>query len=521
MQRQEMLTALETGAKVWDVIIIGGGATGLGIAIEAVTRGLRTLLLEQGDFGQGTSSRSTKLIHGGVRYLRQGNVSLVLEALKERGRLHQNAPHLVGRLAFVIPIYHWWEFPLYGIGLQLYDRLAGKNNLGRSSLLSRQSTLAQLPNIQPRGLLGGVKYFDGQFEDARLIINLAETAAEQGAYVLNYVKVAAFLSENQRVAGVVARDVDSGREYELRAKVVINATGVFADAIRRLEKPDLPVMITPSQGVHLVLERRFLPGNTALMVPRTDDGRVLFLIPWLNHVLVGTTDTAVPEITLEPLPLAHEIEYLLTHAARYLTEPPTAADIRSVFVGLRPLVNLQAQTNTKSISREHFLLVSPQGVITITGGKWTTYRKMAQDTLDLATRTAQFTPKNSRTTNLKIHAFHTAAEQFGEFHLYGADAPQVQALLAQHPTYQNQIHPALSPRLGEIIWAVRNEMALTVADFLARRTRCLLLDARSSIEAAPRVAEVMARELGKDRQWQIQQVQAFTELARRYLWLEN
>ncbi|MCB0731835.1 MAG: glycerol-3-phosphate dehydrogenase/oxidase, partial [Ignavibacteriae bacterium] len=383
MNRNSMISNIESN-KSWDFIIIGGGATGLGCAIEASSRGYKTLLLEQSDFSKGTSSRSTKLVHGGVRYLKQGNLSLVLEALKERGILRRNAPHLVHDLPFIVPNYDWWEGPFYGIGLKLYDALAGKEGFGPSELLSKEETLKHIPTIEQEGLRGGVIYYDGQFDDARLAINMAETAYEQGATLLNYVKVTSLNKNEDMICGVDAIDLETNKKYSISAKVVINATGVFTDSIRKMDEPECKNIIVSGQGVHIVLDNSFLPGDSAIMVPETDDGRVLFAIPWHKNILVGTTDTPVNKFLLEPTPYEEEIEFLLSHTARYLTKDPTRKDIKSIFAGLRPLVKSGEEENTAAISRDHTLNISRSGLITITGGKWTTYRKMAEDTIDQA-----------------------------------------------------------------------------------------------------------------------------------------
>ncbi len=516
MNRDTMLDALGA-THLWDFVIIGGGATGLGCAVEAASRGYRTLLLEQSDFAKGTSSRSTKLVHGGVRYLRQGNVALVLEALKERGLLLQNAPHLVHDLPFVVPNYAWWEGPFYGIGLKMYDLLAGRSGFGRSKHLSKEETLARLPTLEPEGLDGGVIYYDGQFDDARLAINLAQTAADQGGVLLNYVEVVGLMHERGEVRGVLARDGEAGDEYEVRARVVINATGVFTDRVRQMDNADAAPIITPSQGVHIVLDRDFLPGNTAIMVPKTDDGRVLFAIPWHDRALVGTTDTEVPTAELEPRPLEEELAYLFEHAARYLTQNPTAEDVLSTFAGLRPLVGTSGGEGTAALSRDHTLLIAPSGLVTITGGKWTTYRKMAEDTIDQAATLADLPDRPSVTRTLPIHGHHEEAAQFGDLADYGADAPAVEALLAENPAWGDRLHPSRPVRAGEVVWSVREEMARTVEDVLARRRRTLLLDARASIEMAPAVAALMAEELRRDAAWQRAQVEAFWALAAGYL----
>ena len=517
MNRDEMIAALEEQKGPFDMVIIGGGATGVGTALEAASRGYRTLMLEQSDFAKGTSSRSTKLIHGGVRYLQQGNISLVLEALKERGILLRNAPHLVSNLPFIVPNYDWWEGPFYGIGLKLYDMLAGKEGFGSSKILSREKTIEYLPTIETEGLNGGVIYYDGQFDDSRLVINLAQTAAEQGALVINYMKVTALPCKNGLIKGVRAVDMESGREFEIASRVVINATGVFADDVRRLEDVRAQAMIHPSQGVHIVLDQSFLPGKTAIMVPHTDDGRVLFAIPWHDRVLVGTTDTPVRATALEPKPLQEELDFLLSHAARYLTKDPTPGDVLSAFAGLRPLVGSSDEENTAAISRDHTVHISRGGLVTITGGKWTTYRKMAEDTVDQAALVAQLEPRPSITRNLNIHGYHHHPKNFGTLKDYGSDALKIQELIEEKKDFAQPLHAQASVLKGEVVWAVRREMARTVEDFLARRRRLLLLDARLSMEVAPEVAALMAGELGKNRKWQKAQVDEYRKLAQNYL----
>jgi glycerol-3-phosphate dehydrogenase len=518
MNRGAMLREARQTGREWDVIVVGGGATGLGVAVEAASRGYRPLLLEQSDFAKGTSGRSTKLIHGGVRYLRQGNVALVLEALRERGRLLRNAPHLVRNLPFVVPSYGWWEGPFYGIGLRMYDLLAGKQGFGRSRALSKQATLELLPTVEPAGLLGGVVYHDGQFDDARLAVNLARTAVNHGAVVVNYARVTALLKEAGEVRGVTVRDVETGEHFEVRGRVVVNATGVFADGLRRMDEPEAATMIAPSQGVHIVLDRSFLPGETAIMVPKTDDGRVLFAIPWLGRTLVGTTDTPVSEIRLEPKPLREELRFLLEHAGRYLTVDPRPADVLSTFAGLRPLVRGEGELEgTAALARDHTLHVSGSGLVTITGGKWTTYRKMAEDTVDQAAMLAGLDERPSVTADLPIHGHHPEPEAFGELAFYGSDAEEVERLIRSEPGLSERLHPRHPTRAGEVVWSARHEMARTVEDVLSRRTRTLLLDARAAREMAPRVADLLAGELGRDHGWAEEQVRLFHELAEGYL----
>ena len=516
MNRNKMLRTLNE-TPCWDFIIIGGGATGLGSAIEASSRGYKTLLLEQSDFAKGTSSRSTKLVHGGVRYLQQCNLSLVLEALKERGILRRNAPHLVHDLPFIVPNYDWWEGPFYGIGLKLYDTLAGKEGFGPSTILSREETIKHIPTIEQEGLRGGVKYYDGQFDDARLAINMAETAYEQGATLLNYMKVMSLVKENQMICGVEATDCESNKSYSIKSKVVINATGVFTDSIRKMDDSNSKNIIVSGQGIHIVLDKSFLPGDSAIMVPHTDDGRVLFAIPWHDYVLVGTTDTEVDEFLLEPIPEEEEIKFLLSHAARYLTKDPTREDILSVFAGLRPLVKTGEDENTAAISRDHTLNVSRSGLVTITGGKWTTYRKMAEDTIDHASLLAELEPEKSVTKELRIHGYHSHADEFGDLEIYGSDAIAIQELLREEESYKELLHPSFSTLVGEVIWAVRHEMARTVDDFLSRRTRLLLKNAKLSLMVAPKVANIMSKELNKDNFWIEDQLNQFENIAKNYI----
>ena len=518
MNRDTMLGALRDADAPWDFVIIGGGATGLGCAIDAASRGYRTLLLEQSDFAKGTSSRSTKLVHGGVRYLQQGNIALVLEALKERGLLLQNAPHLVRDLPFVVPNYVWWEGPFYGIGMKMYDLLAGRSGFGRSKHLSKEETLERLPTIEPEGLDGGVVYYDGQFDDARLAINMAQTAAEQGAVLVNYCEVVGLIKSGDEVAGVHARDVESGEAFEIPARVVINATGVWTDLVRHMDDAQARPMVSPSQGVHIVLDKAFLPGDAAIMVPKTDDGRVLFAIPWHDVVVIGTTDTPVDHAELEPRPFEDELAFLLEHAARYLTQDPTPADVLSTFAGLRPLVGSpDEEGGTAAISRDHTLHIAPSGLVTIAGGKWTTYRKMAEDTIDQAATLAGLDDRTCVTKDLRIHGYHQHAEVFGDLRAYGSDAPRLQSLMREEPRLAERLHPTQPTVAAQVVWAARHEMARTVEDVLSRRTRTLLLDARASIEMAPVVAALMAAELGRDEAWQREQVEAYTALAHGYL----
>lgn len=518
MDRAQNLDRLK---EPFDVAIIGGGATGLGAAVESAARGYRTVLFEAHDFAKGTSSRSTKLVHGGVRYLAQGNVGLVREALRERGRLRRNAPHLVGDLRFIVPAYAWWSGPYYGVGLKLYDLLAGRFRLAGSRSLDRDAVLAALPTLEPEQLKGGILYVDGQFDDARLAVTLALTATDLGATLVNQAPVTGLLKQSGRLEGVVVVDAESGREHTVRARVVVNATGVFADKVRHLDNPDALSTVSPSQGIHLVLPESFLPGTHALVVPKTDDGRVLFLIPWHGRTVVGTTDTPVALPVEEPTPLAEEVSFLLEHTARYLVKDPTRADVLSVYAGLRPLVRPPEEEGerTASLSRDHHVFTSPSGLVTIVGGKWTTYRKMAEDVMTRAAEVAGLEAVPSRTAELRLHGApaNAATSEVGvptaPLASYGTDGAAVRALATGDAELSGLLHPALPYLRAEVTWGARHEMARTVEDVLSRRTRALLLDARASSECAPAVARLLARELGRDDAWQKAQVDAFRKLA--------
>ncbi len=524
MNRKQMLDNLEAMKnQTWDVVVIGGGATGLGSALESATRGYKTLLLEQADFAKGTSSRSTKLVHGGVRYLAQGDIALVLEALHERGLLRQNAPHLVRNQEFIIPNYEWWGGPFYTIGLKVYDMMAGRLGLGPSVHISKKKTLEAIPNLNPEGLKGGVIYYDGQFDDARLAINLAQTFVENGGTALNYAKVTGLTkSKDGLIKGVKFEEVENNQDYDITAKVVINATGVFVDNVLKMDNPDAKNIIRPSQGVHVVLDKEFLQGDAAIMIPKTDDGRVLFVVPWHEKVVVGTTDTPIEEASLEPRALEEEIDFILNTASRYLTKAPTRQDVRSIFAGLRPLAAPQGDdtSSTKEISRSHKLMVSLSGLVTITGGKWTTYRKMGEDTIDKAALVAGLEEKKCVTKNMPIHGYVANFDTEDSLHVYGSDRQALLRLLSENEMWEEKLHPDLPYFKGEVIWAVRQEMARTVEDVLARRLRALLLDAKASLEIAPAVASLMADELEQGEDWQKEQVALYTELANGY-WLRE
>jgi len=517
MTRSDMLARLQDHKGEWDIVVVGGGATGVGVAIDAASRGYSTLLLEGSDFGKGTSSRSTKLVHGGVRYLEQGNVSLVMEALKERGILRQNAPHLVGNLGFLVPNYDWWEAPFYGIGLKAYNLLSGKYGFGPSKILSREETLEKIPTLQRDGLRGGVSYYDGQFDDARLLINMVSTAAEQGATLLNYVRVTQVLKNREGfLRGVVAFDEPGGNQFEVAAKAVVNATGPWTDGLRQMAEPDARKMIAPSQGIHLLFDRSFLPGDTAIMVPHTSDGRVLFAIPWHQHTLVGTTDTPIETATLEPSPKAEEVDFILKTAADYLQKPPTREDVLAVYTGIRPLVKAGNTGKTSALSRDHTIHIDRSGLLTITGGKWTTYRHMAEDCVNHAATLADLPERACITRNLNIHGFRSRSEQRGHLSFYGSDALHIEMMMRADSRLAEKLVPELPYTAAEVVWAVRAEMARTVEDVLARRTRALFLNSQAAIRAAAETARLMAQELGCDEEWQTRQIGDFNEVARHY-----
>ncbi len=519
--RDESVAALQAGEK-FDVVIVGGGATGLGTAVDAASRGYRVALIEGADFAHGTSSRSTKLVHGGVRYLRQGNVKLVFEALRERGRLTQNAPHLVRDRAFVIPNYRWWEGPFYGIGMLVYDQLAGRLGLQKSRVLSKAETIEQIPNVETDGLDGGVIYHDGQFDDARLAIHLAMTAAEHGAVLANYCRAVGLIKTNGKVTGVRVRDVEGETEFEVAAKVVVNATGIFVDELRTTDEAGAKPIVAVSQGIHLVLPRHFLRGDAALMVPKTSDGRVLFAVPWHDCVVVGTTDTRVDRPELEPRAGAEERKFVMAHARQYLREDPRDEDVLSVFAGLRPLVRGDGSESTAALSRDHAIMISGSGLITVTGGKWTTYRQMAEDVVEQIELVGDWAGSACRTVDLKIHGSGPAdAESLKAIKGYGTDAAEIETLAQTLTGGNERLHPRLPYRVAEVIWQVRAEMARTVDDVLARRMRALLLDARAAIAMAPRVAELMAAELGRDSAWGKAQVEVFSANARGYVYTDT
>ena len=520
MKRSQSIRAIESSPdKIWDIVIIGGGATGLGAGVDAASRGLKTLLLEKYDFSKGTSSRSTKLVHGGVRYLANGDISLVLEALNERGLLLQNAPHLVNNLKFIIPNYDWWDGPFYTVGLKVYDMMAGKLGLGPSIHISKEETMAAIPNLVENDLKGGVIYHDGQFDDSRLAVSLAQTITDNGGFVLNHCGVTGLLkNDDGMISGVECFDSETNQNYKIQAKVVVNATGIFVDSVNRMDDPAHEKTVVPSQGIHVVLDQSFLRSDAAIMIPKTDDGRVMFAVPWHGKVVVGTTDTPMPNPEIEPRALEDEIKFILSTAGKYLTKKPERKDVLSIFAGLRPLAAPQdSGQETKEISRSHKLIISPSGLITMIGGKWTTYRKMGEDIVDKAIMIGGLESKECVTKNMPIHGYVKNTDNSGHLYVYGADVPKIKTLISQNPRLGEKLHANLPYLKAEVVWAVREEMARSVEDVLARRTRAILLDARASIETAPEVASILAQELGFDKKWEENQILNYSELAKGYL----
>jgi glycerol-3-phosphate dehydrogenase len=516
MNRNQQIQKLESNTN-FDIIIIGGGATGLGCAVDAASRGMKTLLVEKFDFAKGTSSRSTKLVHGGVRYLAQGNIRLVREALLERGRLLKNAPHVCHTLPFVLPTYSFVQKMYYGFGLWCYEFLSGKLSLGKTKLLSKQEVQNQLKDIATENLYGGIQYFDGQFDDSRLAINLATTAVEHGAVVLNYADAVGFTKHDEKINGVNFTDTINNKTYEAKANIIINATGVFADEILQLAEGNTTKTIAPSQGVHIVVDKKHFDGTAGMMIPKTDDGRVLFAIPWNNKLVLGTTDTPVENIETEPKPLQEEIDFIITHFNRYSNTHINYTAIKSVYVGLRPLAKINGEKKTAVMPRDHVVKILPSGLVHVTGGKWTTYRNMAEHAINIALKNKSFHFKKCVTKNLKIHG-HTILKTNSHLDVYGADALYIEKLIEEDILLQEKIHENYPYTKAEVKWFVQNEMAQTIEDILARRIRLLFLDAQAAIEVSPIIASMLSVLLQKDLQWQQQELEKFTTLAKGYLY---
>ena len=498
----------------WDIVIIGGGASGLGVAVDASKRGYKTLLLEKHDFGKGTSSRSTKLIHGGVRYLQNGDITLVIESLKERGILKRNAPHLVQDLSFVIPTYDWWASPFYGIGMKIYDMMAGKLGLGKSVIISKGETEKLIPNVNKKGLRGGVIYHDGQFDDSRMAITLALSANSKKTALLNYCNVDGLIKNNNEIIGLSFTDSINSKKYQVKSKVVINATGVFAEEIIRMDQPQIEKMIQPSQGVHIVLEKKFLKSKHAILIPQTSDGRVLFAVPWKNYVVVGTTDTQIKNASEEPKPLKEEIDFILKNASKYMTIKPNKGDIKSVFAGLRPLAATSDKKSTKEVSRSHKIDISPSGLISVLGGKWTTYRKISEDAIDTAISIKKLKKKKCKTEKTKLFGYKKKVDFSDPMHVYGSLKKKVESLGGKDDNISLSTKFYITNNIIE--WSIIHEMALTLEDILARRTRCIFLDSNESKLIAPNVAKKMAEVLEKDQEWIDTELKNFNKLIKNY-----
>jgi glycerol-3-phosphate dehydrogenase len=513
-----MLELKKKKDQLWDIIVIGGGATGLGAALDGASRGYKTLLLEQADFAKGTSSRSTKLVHGGVRYLAKGDIFLVLEALHERGLILKNAPHLTSDQEFIIPVYTIWDAILYTVGLKFYDLLAGRLSMGRSCFIGRDKTIDRLPCLNKKRLKGGVVYHDGQFDDSRMALALAESCIKKGGIVLNYVKVKGFIKDTDgKIKGVKAFDIVTGEEFEPGARLVINAAGVFADDISRMDDPLTKPSIRPSQGIHIVINNSFLKSDSAIMIPKTDDGRVLFAIPWYDEIVVGTTDTPLDQISLEPVALEDEIEFILRNMEKYLVKIPSRDDILSVFAGLRPLAaDPDNPASTRDVSRRHKISFSRSGLLTVVGGKWTTYRRMAQETIDRAIKKGLLDKRKCETSHLRLTG-PGPEECSNRLRIYGKGSGEIRRMIEADRSLGDPVIESLPYTMAELIWICRNEMPVSIEDVLARRTRSLFLNARASSEIAPVVADLMAKEAGYDESWKNEQVELFRELVKNYI----
>lgn len=503
MVRATMIEQLNA-ANQWDLVIIGGGATGVGSALDAAARGYKTLLIEGSDFAKGTSSRSTKLVHGGVRYLQQGNIKLVREALRERGNLLKNAPHLTSVQPFIVPVFSVWEKLFYGFGLKFYDLLSGKLSLGKTSILSARETIQKFPSINKKKLLGGILYYDGQFDDSQLVIEIAATASNKGATILNYFKATGFIKTAGKITAVQCTDTLTNETYEIKTKAVINATGVFTNSILQMDDAINHNLVSPSQGTHLVINSNFFPTKDAMMIPKTDDGRVLFAVPWKNKIIIGTTDTPINTTSLEPKALEEEIDFLITHINRYNTIQITRNDVNSIYVGLRPLVKQKYKVNSALISREHHLNISKSGLVTITGGKWTTYRKMAADAVDNACFSGKLIKQICTTSQIAIGNLNEKIIL-------------LQSIIKEDSNLNNRLDSNYEFTKADVVFAVKHEMAMTIEDVLARRNRLLFLDAKVAIQVAPIVASIMAKYLSKEKKWEMEEVENFTTMAKQYI----
>lgn len=502
LNRRESLHEIQQGG-VWDVLILGGGANGLGCALDASLRGYRTLLLEKNDFAAGTSSRSSKMIHGGVRYLKRGDIPMVRSALRERDILLRNTGGLVKEQRFIIPLYSVIDLGLYMAGMRVYDLLAQGQQMKRSQFLSAAAVRQCLPGLCSIGLKGGIAYSDGHFDDARLALSIAQGAARQGATLMNYASAVGLLKASRagKVEGVMVHDEHTHQEYEIRSRLIINATGVFVDSILAMDNPHLRKLHRISQGSHIVLPAEFLPGDYAMLIPKTSDGRVLFCLPWYGRLLIGTTDMEMTRATEEPHPQERELNFLLNTCSRYLARKPDFTAILSMFSGQRPLPDRYGSKPTKQLSREHRIDISSSGLVSILGGKWTTYRAVAQEALDKGLASIGDECRSHSTDMVKLGELGTQMSEIEE------EDPKNRELISPHFPY----------KIAQIIAAVRYEMAATLTDVMARRTRMLLLDVRKARQCAPQVAHIMAKELGEKEPWIQRQQKDFYQLTRQYL----
>jgi glycerol-3-phosphate dehydrogenase len=534
VNRDAQLEQLKKG-EIFDLLVVGGGATGCGVALDAASRGLRVALAERGDFGSGTSGRSTKLVHGGVRYLEAAllhldrvQFDLVRDALHERGVLLKIAPHLCHRIALVTPLYGALEVPYVWTGLKLYDLLSGAMGLGSSRFLGPAEMLRRFPAIRAEGLKGGVLYYDGQFNDARMNLALALTAIDQGAVAANHLEVVELIKSGGKLSGALVRERFGGATWEIRARCVVNASGPWADGVRRLDDPGAAPLLQVSSGTHIMLPRRFAPAEGGITIPKTEDGRVLFILPWEGGCLVGTTDDQA-RVSDQPAASGEDVDYLLRHLERYFNLDVQRSDIRAAWSGLRPLVQDPKASDTARLARDHVISASTSGLVTITGGKWTTYRRMARDTVDYAVRQAGLSPRqgcrSDRITLLGGEQYRGEAAapalsaEFGldpevALHLsrsYGDRAGGL-AQLCRGPLGERLApgHPFLK---GEVLYAVRHEMALCADDVLARRMPLALLDTRAARDAAPAVLDLMAGELS----WNAERVAQERRVLERWL----
>ncbi len=495
----------------YDIIIIGGGATGSGIALDASYRGFKTLLLEKNDFSEGTSSRSTKLVHGGVRYLEAAfkkldinQFNLVKEGLKERSRLLKNAPHLCSRLTLVTPMYKLWELPYMFAGLTMYDLISGKRGLGRSSIVFKNKMISDFPSIKKKGLVGGVKYYDGSFNDARLNISLLQSAKKYNCDCKNYHEVNGFIYKDKKISGLRVKDSINDKEFEVHAPIIINATGAFSDEVRLLDDKNTKKLLDISSGIHIVLDKKYLPSKEGLMIPKTQDGRVLFILPWMGKCLVGTTDEPT-KLSGHPEVAEKDIEYILKHLEIYFDLKIDKKEILSSWSGIRPLVAVDKNASTSSIVREHLIVKSNSGLVSIIGGKWTTYRKMAEEVVDYVISEYDLEKKECGTKKLKLVGSENFTKELKvdsldeetSKHLicmYGDKADEVPKCVSKI----KKLHPRYSYINAEVVYSIREEFVKKPIDFLVRRSNIALIDIEVAKEMLDTVLDIMQKELNWD-----------------------